>query len=106
MRTIITVIERDGLTTRTLNINVEILDTNINLKKAISDACKEYCLTDEGRKTYEGNCNCFNWADFDTYVPNAICSKYGFVKIHDNYDYLDVIWDEQLVDEADIFPEL
>lgn len=104
MLKIIVATEADGLDTRTFVLGVEVEDENIDIEKAIKDACKEYCLTEEGKRTYEGNCNNFNFGDLDAYVPNEICEKYGFKKV-----YLDIAgefnFDEQLVDENDIFLE-
>ena len=41
----------------------------------------------------------FNYGDFDTYVPNSICQKYGISKDETKYNCLEpVSFDEQLVD--------
>lgn len=104
MLKIIVATEADGLDTRTFVLGVEIEDENLDIEQAVKNACKEYCLTEEGRKTYEGNCNSFNWGDLDAYVPNEICERHGFKKvwlrIAGEYNF-----DQQLVDETDIFPE-
>jgi hypothetical protein len=31
----------------------------------------------------EETCGNFNYADFGMYVPNSICSKYGFLKLEE-----------------------
>jgi len=99
---IITATEKDGLNTRSLNIQLYIIKPGLNIHDAIVAACTEYCKTEEGRKTYkENNCN-FNWGDFATYVPNDICRKYGFIKVDTDIQEEEVNFDEQLVDETDI----
>lgn len=104
MTKIIVATETYGCETRNLVIVLDVFDENINIEQAVSDACKEYCLTDEGKRTYEGNCNCFNWGDFDAYVPDEICERHGFRKV-DSVSAEEFIFDQQLVDENDIFPE-
>ena len=96
--------EVDGLIIRNLIIELEIIDKGIDIKQAVLDACKEYCQTEEGKAVYDGNCCSFNWGDFDTYVPNKICEKYGFRKLN-SVTAEQVSFDEQLVEEADIFQE-
>lgn len=100
--------EMDGLDVINLVMVMEVDEERIkspcDFAQAVRNACKEYCLTDEGRRVYEGNCNCFNWGDFDTYVPNAICEKYGIRKTLTTVSE-QFYFDEQLVDEEDIFPE-
>jgi len=104
MLKIIVATETDGLKTTNLVMVLDVDNENINIQQAVSNACKEYCLTEEGKETFERNCNCFNWGDFDTHVPNEICQKHGFRKVESNvaeeFDF-----DQQLVDECDIFPE-
>ena len=97
----IVALDRDGLDTRIVVITVNV-DEGVDVEKAIKAACTEYCKTEEGRKTYEGNCNCFNWGDFDTYVPNDICRKHGFSKAGLEIQAEEVDFNEQLVDEYDI----
>lgn len=99
----ITVIERDGLDVRALTILLRVLsdDPDFDLKQAVRDACTQYVLTEDGKAVYSYNCGCFNWADFETNVPNDICRQHGFEKV--DYGLLsdeDADWDEQLVDES------
>lgn len=96
--------DQDGLDVHTLVITLEVIYHNIDIEQAVMDACKEYCQTEDGKRTY-CDCNCcnFNWGDFVTYVPNSICERHGF-KIYD-MDYveeLQVDFNQQLVDEDDI----
>lgn len=94
--------EHDGSNTRNIAINLNILDENpgnFDIKDAVRKAVHEYLCTEEGRKTYDYNCGCFNWADFETNVPNEICRRYGFKKIKLFTDTIDVDWDEQLADD-------
>lgn len=104
MLKIIVATEADGLDTTNLVMVLDVDSEDINIEQAVLKACKEYCLTDEGKRTFEGNCNCFNWGDFDAYVPNEICQKYGFRKVESNVAE-EFNFDQQLVDEYDIFPE-
>lgn len=103
MMKIIVATEADGLDTRTFVLGLDIFNENINIEQAVKDACKEYCMTEDGKKTYEGNCNSFNWGDLDAHVPDEICERHGFKKL-----WLDIAgefnFDQQLVDEDEIFP--
>lgn len=96
--------EAVGLETTNLVMALDVFDENISIEQAVMAACKEYCLTEEGKRTYECNCNSFNWGDFDSYVPNEICEKYGFKKLQ-SIIAEEFAFDQQLVDESDIFPE-
>ena len=104
MLKIIVATEAYGLDVTNLVMVLDVNSEDINIEQAVLDACKEYCLTNEGKRTFEGNCNCFNWGDFDTYVPNEICEKYGFRKVESNVAE-EFNFDQQLVDEYEIFPE-
>ena len=99
MKYTITATEHDGLDTRTLVINLDVFKENIDVVEACKEATREFVATTDGLKTYIGNCDCFNWADFEAYVPNDICEKYGFRKIDSDVANIDVNWDEQLIDE-------
>lgn len=96
--------ERDGLDVRTFVLNFHVSSESFDIVAAAKAAAKEYCLTEEGKRIYEGNCNCFNWGDFDAYVPQDICRRHGFAKIESPIPDELVDFDEQLVDECDIFP--
>lgn len=77
------------------------------IMSALRDIAKEYCLTEEGKKTYDNNCNCFNIGDLTLYVPTEIFIKHGiFPKFRTNpTDAISIDFNEQLVKESDIFPE-
>ena len=84
-------------------INAEDDMTPDDILKAIKMASVEYCSTPEGIKVYEGNHHHFNYGDFNTYVPNRICKKYGISKDKTKYNCLDLQMDfngrnERLVD--------
>lgn len=104
IRTILA-LERDGFDMRTLILNFDVPHKDFNLFSAVKAASLEYCQTEDGRKTYKGNCNCFNWADFDVYVPDDICERHGFKKMPAEVADCIVNFDEQLVDENNVFPE-
>ena len=46
-------------------------------------ACEEYVQSEEGRKVYQYNCGCFNWADFVQHVPKELCIKHGLLRCDD-----------------------
>ena len=96
--------EMDGLDIINLVLSVEVAE-GVDFEQAAILASTEYCLTEEGREVYAGNCNNFNWGDFNTYVPNTICEKYGIRKIDDIAVCEGVSFDQQLVNEQEIFPE-
>ena len=77
----------------------------VDFEQAAMLASTEYCLTEEGKEIYAGNCNNFNWGDFNTYVPNTICEKYGIRKTDGMAVCEGVSFDQQLVNEQEIFPE-
>lgn len=103
MKYTITATEHDGFDTRTLIINLDVFKEDIDIIEACKEATREFTATDDGFNTYINNCKCFNWADFEMYVPNDICEKYGFRKIDSNVTNIDVNWDEQLIDEPTFF---
>lgn len=103
--TTICAIERDGLDIRILSISIHVQKDKIKTKEdvihAIKAACNEYIHTYEGQKTYEHNCNNFNWADFDVHVPNSICRRHGFAKIDSMLSTIERNWDEQLAERQE-----
>ncbi len=101
----VTAIERDGLDVRVLVLNFDVPSKEFDLMAAVKAAALEYCQTEDGKKTYNYNCRCFNWADFEMNVPNEICAKHGFTVLESPVSDLVVDWDEQLVDEAEVYPE-
>lgn len=88
-----------------MEVNPMLIKNENNFVKAVKSASTEYCLTDEGKRVFEGNCNSFNWGDFDTYVPNSICEKYGIRKKL-SFVSAEFCFDQELVDEEDVFPEI
>ena len=77
------------------------------IMSALRDIAKEYCLTKDGRKTYDNNCNCFNIGDLALYVPTEIFIRHGVIpKFRTNpTDTISIDFNEQLVKKSDIFPE-
>lgn len=101
-------VENHGLDNRVmaLDITVEIdAWSDDNILNAIKDAAKEYCLTEDGKKTYDGNCNNFNIGDVIAYIPKAILQRHGIISIKEK-DTMTIDFNEQLVDEDDIFPTI
>lgn len=100
---IISTYEQEGTSVRICCLLISAKDsmTSDDVLEAIKKASTDYCTTPEGRRTYENNCNCFNYGDFDVYVPNDICEKYGISKIGARYNYIEPLcFDEQLVNIA------
>lgn len=98
-----------GLKTRTTALDI-IIDSSWSEKQIMStlhDITKEYCLIEDGRKTYDNNCNCFNIGDLALYVPTEIFTRHGiFPKFCTNpTDVISIDFDEQLVEKPDIFLE-
>lgn len=106
-KVVLTAIDRDGLDFTVTNIELLVKDimTIEDVKKAMRLACTKYCKTEEGKKVFIGNCHCFNYGDFLTYVPNTICMKYGIKKEEFITSSGLVNFDELLVDESEICEE-
>lgn len=66
-----------------------------NLKRAIKNAAMEYCMTKEGKETCMEHGG-FDYQTFYKYVPEAICSKYGFHKARKAETVLAVDYMEEL----------
>lgn len=96
-------IERDGLDVRVLTIIFEVPDEKFNLRYWVRKAATDYVNTEEGRKIYDYNCSYFNWADFAMNVPNTFCEKYGFSMVDTAYGDIEVDWDEELVNEDELY---
>ncbi len=101
--TIVATEHDDDMDTRSLVINIRILDesqaSSFDIRSAVRKAVHEYLCTKEGKAIYDYNCGGFNWADFEPNVPNEICRKYGFEKIESCRNDLEVDWDEHLADD-------
>lgn len=97
---IIVALEQDGLNARILILPFEVTDTNIDLESAVRKAATAYCKTPEGKEMFAHNCPCFNWGDFNRYVPQSTCEQFGFRKVEiATADCSVVNWDEQLVEK-------
>lgn len=105
-KTITTTEIDEDLNIRCLAFVCEVSDAKIDLIAAMKAAAKDFCLSDEGKRVYSGNCHCFNWGDFALYVPESYQRQHGFIVtniIGDDAIIRD--FNEQLVCEQDIFPE-
>ncbi len=101
IRTVVA-IERDGLDIRTLTLQFDVPSEDFDLITAVRKAATDYCKTEQGRRIFDYNCSCFNWADFDTAVPQEFCERYGFKKLNTVLSDIVVDLDEQLVDEFEL----
>ena len=93
-------IEHDGKETRAISLLFEVPDKYFDLKGAIYAAATEFCQTEEGRRIYDYNCCCFNWADFSVSDQNEFCKKYGFIKVDSVLGDIVVDWDEHIVNDS------
>ncbi|TCO97346.1 hypothetical protein EV206_108150 [Flavonifractor plautii DSM 6740] len=96
-RKTILVIEHDGLAVRAFTIAFALRSPDFDWKAAVKAACEEYVQSEEGRKVYQYNCGCFNWADFVQHVPKELCIKHGLLRCDDELAEETVDWDEELV---------
>lgn len=96
-----------GNSTTAFDITVDSSWSEEQVMSALHDIAKEYCLTQDGRETYESNCNCFNIGDLTLYVPTEMFVKHGiFPKFRTNpTDAISIDFNEQLVEESDVFQE-
>lgn len=100
-RKTIIVIERDGFAVRAFTITFELRTPIFDWRAAVRAACREYVQTAEGRRIYQYNSGCFNWADFAAHVPRELCIKHGFLCCENDLAEEVVNWDEQLADGLD-----
>lgn len=98
--------EIDVVDWQVLNLDFEVPDEEFDLMAAIRAAVLEYCQSEDGKDVYEGNCNSFNWGDFNSYISNEICARHGFQKIDSDSISVVVDFNEQLVAESELFPEI
>ena len=96
-----------GNSTTAFDITVDSSWSEEQVMSALHDIAKEFCLTEDGWKTYDNNCNYFNIGDLTLHVPTEIFVKHGiFPKFRTNpADAISIDFNEQLVEESDIFPE-
>lgn len=96
-----------GNSTTAFEITVDSSWSENQIMAALRDIAKEYCLTEDGKNTYDGNCCNFNIGDLTLYVPTEIFIRHGiFPKFRTNpTDAISIDFNEQLVEESDIFPE-
>ena len=84
----------------------EVTNKDFDLRTAVAAAATDYAKTPDGLDLYENNCSEINWVDFAEHVPNEFCEKYGFRKIEGNIlPDIEVNWDEDLVDESQIYAD-
>ena len=96
-----------GNRTTAFDIIIDSSWSEDQIMAALRDIAKEYCLTEDGKNTYDGNCCNFNIGDLTLYVPTEMFVKHGiFPKFRTNpTDAISIDFNEQLVEESDIFPE-
>ena len=96
-----------GNRTAVFDITVDSSWSEDQIMPTLRDIAKEYCLTEDGKKTYDSNCNSFNIGDLTLYVPTEIFIKHGiYPKFRTNLtDAISIDFNEQLVEESDVFQE-
>lgn len=93
--------EYDGAKIITNDEVFEIFDDQKcpSLMLAIIAACNDYIRTAEGGKVFLSNLRFFDFADFLTNVPSAICKKHGFCALTMNDEIIiDDILSTELID--------
>ena len=100
--------DNHGAGTRTMTFDIMVDDSwsSDQIMSTLRDIAKEYCLTEDGKKTYNSNCCNFNIGDLISYVSTETFIKHGiFPKFRTNpTDTIHMDFNEQLVNEDDIFP--
>lgn len=96
IRTIVA-IEQGRYTPQVLVLNFEVPNVEFDLIAAVKAACKEYCQTEDGKRVLADNFDYFNWGDFDKFVPDCICRRYGFLKLPKEVSDTLVHFEEHLV---------
>ncbi len=61
-------------------LQFEVPTEDFDLKRAIREACVEYCKTEDGWEKYSAS-KVFDVNSFLTYVPDIICKKHKFWRI-------------------------
>ena len=101
--------DNHGMKSRTTAFTIAVDDTwsNDQIMSALHDIAKEYCLTDKGKRTYDDNCCNFNIGDLTANVPTEIFIKHDVIPQFRFIptDAMNIDFNEQLVEESDIFPE-
>ena len=75
--------ENVGLDENVLIIPLDVERKNVPIEELVAKATREFLNTEDGEKALEETCGNFNYVDFGMYVPNSICSKYGFLKLEE-----------------------
>lgn len=95
------VLDYDGDATYVKMLHFLVARESFDLKQAVINACTDFCNTD-GTDIYLANCCCFNWGDFDAYVPEKICRKHGFIKASTKNTTEIAYFNDHLVRDEDI----
>lgn len=99
MKRTVTAIEREGFDIRTISLLFDVPDEKFDIEGAVRKAVNDFCRTEKGRAALAYTEGSFDWADFDVFVSNKFCKKYGFQKIETDLPDIEVWWYEQLYEE-------
>lgn len=99
---IITAVETKGIDSCVSTYVFTVLDDDIDLIETIKEAATCYINTDIGYQEFQHNCQCFNWGDFYSSVPNSFLLSFGIQKDEMDVSGTTVDFDEQLVSENDL----
>ena len=104
-KVVVAVIDRSGFDPRIVYIEImakEAMKTD-DVLEAIELSCREFYSTPQGRSCVR-DYDSFGYEEFEKYVPNRICEKYGISKIEKN-NYVIEVENEALVRKEDLLNE-
>lgn len=88
----------EGFHTKIVCLPYRILseDEDFSFRRAVKDAVQTYLATESGKRYLKEMRGTFDWFDFDAFVPNSICRLYGFEKIEESNEDIEVEGTENL----------
>ena len=88
----------EGFNTKIVCLPFRILsqDEDFSFQKAVKDAVQTYLATESGARYLREMRGTFDWFDFDAFVPNSICRLYGFEKVEESNEDIEVDGTENL----------
>lgn len=69
----------------------------------LRDIAKDFCQSEEGKGIYEDNFKEFNIGDLFQLVPASVFAAHNVIPMTSNYDTIEIDFDEQLVEEDDVY---
>lgn len=93
--------DQDGMDMRLYSVTIRTTLPDEEIIPAIMAASQDYLNTPEGRKTWEDNCHCFNFGDFDLNVTNKFCLPHGFYRVENEPVVIEDDYNTQLASLED-----